>query len=99
MYSPSGPCSEAISIPFLYAMTPYPVLWDPLSYDMNMYSLLSLYSSYKLVWSSAHSYFTDMPSLFPSTYRWTHLCKSWLYSDLHQGGSAKLEWAEDHTSL
>src|SRR5258708_23800509 len=102
IYSPSGPFSEVISIPFLYATTPYPVLWVPLSYDrepsvyMYMYSLFSLYSSYTLEWSSAHSNFTDVPSLFSGTYMRMRLCKSWSYSDLCQGGSA---WGNMHSVL
>ena len=94
MYSPVGPFSEAISISFLYATTPYPVLQVPLSHDrepsvyMNMKSLSSLYSSYRLAWSSAHSTFSDVPSLFSGIYSQIHLCMSRSYSDLCQGGSA-----------
>src|SRR5258708_14980822 len=78
---PIGPFTEAISIPFLYATTPYPVLQIPLlnerepSVYMNMTSSSPLYSSYKLVWSSAHSDFTDVPALFSRMYRRIH---SWM---------------------
>src|SRR5258708_8008951 len=63
---------------------------------MNMKSLSSLYSSYRLAWSSAHSNFSDVPSLFSGTYIWICLCMSWSYSDLHQGGST---WGSMHSVL
>src|SRR5258708_11163393 len=63
---------------------------------MNMKSLSSLYSSYRLAWSSAHSNFSDVPSLFSGTYIRIRSCMSWSYSDLRQGGSA---WGSMHLVL